>query len=276
MEVLVMLGFIGIIFLQILVAIILGAIKLRTFFIHLSIKYMENRKHLAIYLAIHVAVSFVFCCIAFLCYEDPFSRDVGVLIAALSITGICAVLVLTYFSLLFSRKNWIISFVFLICGILSGIVGFKSVEFSVECFSSMLRSMFEFALEEPADNHVVGIEQTKCVGCGKWIEDNKGIAVVYFKSEWEARGYCSAECREKNPNAEAEKMVLCGHCKNPEDRHYTVNIRCGNCGKVFGKSKECPGFHYSYARRCFDCDRADEERWPRTGPVAEVKGKNDE
>ena len=114
----------------------------------------------------------------------------------------------------------------------------------------------------------------KCVGCGKWIK-NMGI-VAYFNSEWEARGYCSAECREKNPNAEAEKMVLCGHCKNPEDRHYTVNIRCGNCGKVFGKSKECPGFHYSYARRCFDCDRADEERWPRTGPVAEVKGKNDE
>ncbi len=54
-------------------------------------KCEQNRKHLAIYLAIHVAVSFVFCCIAFLCYKNPFSRDVGVLIAALSITGICAV-----------------------------------------------------------------------------------------------------------------------------------------------------------------------------------------
>lgn len=273
MEVLVMLSFIGIIFSPILVAIILGAIKLRTFFIHLSIKYMENRKHLAIYLAIHVAVSFVFCYIAFLCYEDPFSRDVGVLIAALSITGCCAVLVLTYFSLLFSRKNWIISFVFLICGIFSGIAGFKSVEF----FSSMLRSMLEIATDPQGlpTLPVVGIEQTKCVGCGKWIK-NKGIAVACFNSEWEARGYCSAECREKNPNAEAEKMVLCGHCKNPEDRHYTVNIRCGNCGKVFGKNKECPGFHYSYARRCLDCDRADEKRWPLGGPVAEVKGKNDE
>ena len=143
MEALIMLSF-GIIFLSILVAIILGAIKLRTFFIQLGIKYAENRKHLAIYLAIHVAVSFVFCCIAFLCYEKPFSRDEGVLIAALSITGICAVLgavlALIYFSLLFSRKNWIISFVILICGILSGIAGFKSAEFSVECFSSMLSS----------------------------------------------------------------------------------------------------------------------------------------
>lgn len=239
MEALVMLGFIGIIFLPILVAII---IKLRTFFIQLGIKYAENRKHLAIYLAIHVAVSFVFCCIAFLCYENPFSRDVGVLgvlIAALSITGICAVLALIYFSLLFSRKNWIISFVFLICGILSGIAGFKSVEF----ISSMLRSMFVSTTGLPVDYHVVGIEE---------------------------------ECREKNPNAEAEKMVLCRHCKNPEDRHYTVNIRCGNCGKVFGKHKECPGTHYSYARRCFDCVRADEKLRPRTGPVAEVKEKNDE
>lgn len=185
MKVLVMLGFIGIIFSPILVAIILGAIKLRTFFLHLGIKYMENRKHLAIYLAIHVAVSFVFCYLAFLCYEDPFSRDVGVLIAALSITGCCAVLVLTYFSLLFSRKNWIISFVFLICGILSGIAGFKSVEFSVECFSSMLcpnckkaRSYCERTITDD------------CIECGKPYQKTATCPAVHYNFPAGYEGKC--------------------------------------------------------------------------------------
>lgn len=264
MKVLVMLGFIGIIFSPILVAIILGAIKLRTFFLHLGIKYMENRKHLAIYLAIHVAVSFVFCCIAFLCYEDPFSQGVGVLIAALSITGCCAVLVLTYFSLLFSRKNWIISFVFLICGILSGIAGFKSVEFSVECFSSMLRSMFGFTTGLPEDYHVVGIEQTKCVGCGKWIEDNMD-RVACFNSEWEARGYCSAECREKNPNAEAEKIELCSWCKKA--RSYcerTITDDCIECGKPYQTTATCSAVHVhfsaGYEGKCPTCVSSWESR----------------
>lgn len=256
MEVLVMQSFIGIIFLPILVAIILGAIKLRTFFIHLSIKYMENRKHLAIYLAIHVAVSFVFCCIAFLCYKNPFSQDVGVLIAALSITGICAVLALTYFSLLFSRKNWIISFVILICGILSGIAGFKSVEFSVECFSSMLRSMFVFPTREPVDYHVVEIEQTKCVGCGKWIEDMKG-RVAYFNSEWEARGYCSAECRNEDYRAKG----ICTSCHKPKESHPIVTRECWNseCRTVIYQGPECPTMRWEtrsvyegYCRACWE------------------------
>lgn len=239
MKVLVMLGFIGIIFSPILVAIILGAIKLRTFFIHLSIKYMENRKHLAIYLAIHVAVSFVFCCIAFLCYEKPFSRDVGVLIAALSITGCCAVLVLTYFSLLFSRKNWIISFVFLICGILSGIAGFKSVEFSVEYY------------------HVVEKEQTKCVGCGKWIE-NKGIA-AYFNSEWEARGYCSAECRNEDYRAKG----ICTSCHKPKESHPIVTRECWNseCRTVIYRGPECPTMCWEIREYCRACR---EEEWRST------------
>lgn len=246
MEVLVMLGFIGIIFLP-------GAIKLRTFFIHLSIKYMENRKHLAIYLAIHVAVSFVFCCIAFLFYEK---LDVGVvLIAALSITGICAVLALIYFSLLFSRKNWIISFVFLICGILSGIAGFKSVEF----ISSMLRSMLCIATDpgEPRDYHrVVEIKQTKCVGCGKWIENMDRIA--YFNSEWEARGYCSEECREKNPNKEVEKIEYCSSCHRP--RSYCERIitsHCIKCRKEYQKRAHCAAINVHYSAgvegKCPEC-----------------------
>ena len=87
-------------------------------------------------------------------------------------------------------------------------------------------------------------------------------------------GYTAAlVCFAYSISAEAEKIVLCRHCKNPENMHYTVNIRCGNCGKVFGKHKECPGFHYSYARRCFDCVRADETLRPRTGSVAESVGE---
>ena len=254
MEVLVMLGFIGIIFSPILVAIIQGAIKLRTFFIHLSIKYMENRKHLAIYLAIHVAVSFVFCYIAFLCYEDPFSRDVGVLIAALSITGCCAVLALTYFSLLFSRKNWIISFVFLICGILSGIAGFKSIEF----FSSMLRSMLEITTGHPEDYHVVGIEQTKCVGCGKWIKDPSYYAVC--RSEWQGRGYCSEECRSNDYQAKG----ICTSCHKSKESHPIVTRECRNskCRTVIYQGPECPTMRWetrsvyeSYCRACWEKER---------------------
>lgn len=260
MEALVMLSF-GIIFLQILVAIILGAIKLRTFFIQLGIKYAENRKHLAIYLAIHVAVSFVFCCIAFLCYEDHFSRDVGVLIAALSITGICAVLgavlALIYFSLLFSRKNWIISFVFLICGILSGIAGFKSAEFSVECFSSMLRPMFEFVTDQGLPTlPVVEIKQTKCVGCGKLIKDPSYYAVC--RSEWEGRGYCSAECREKNPNKEVEKIEYCSSCHRP--RSYCERIitsHCIKCRKEYQERAHCSAINVHYSAgvegKCPEC-----------------------
>lgn len=254
----------GIIFLSILVAIILGAIKLRTFFIQLGIKYAENRKHLAIYLAIHVAVSFVFCCIAFLCYEKPFSRDEGVLIAALSITGICAVLgavlALIYFSLLFSRKNWIISFVILICGILSGIAGFKSAEFSVECFSSMLSSMFAYTTGHiPVDYHpVVGIEQTKCVGCGKWIEIEDMDRIAYFNSEWEARGYCSADCREKNPNKEVEKIEYCSSCHRP--RSYCEGIitsHCIKCHKAYQQRAHCSAINVHYSAgvegKCPEC-----------------------
>lgn len=250
MEVLVMLGFIGIIFLP-------GAIKLRTFFIHLSIKYMENRKHLAIYLAIHVAVSFVFCCIAFLFYEK---LDVGVvLIAALSITGICAVLALIYFSLLFSRKNWIISFVFLICGILSGIAGFKSVEL----ISSMLSFHVCADPGEPADYHVGEIKQTKskCVGCGKWIEDNMG-RVAYFNSEWEARGYCSEECRDEDYRAKD----ICFACDKPRNTHPFVTRVCRNseCRTVIYRGPECPtmrGERWAWSVKEGYCSACWEKEW---------------
>lgn len=97
----------------------------------------------------------------------------------------------------------------------------------------------------------------KCVGCGKWIE-NKGIAVVYFNSEWEARGYCSAECREKNPNAEAEKIELCSGCKKA--RSYckrTITVDCIECGKPYQKTATCPAVHVhfsaGYEGKCPTC-----------------------
>ena len=97
----------------------------------------------------------------------------------------------------------------------------------------------------PADYHVVEIKQTKCVGCGKWIENMDRIA--YFNSEWEARGYCSAECREKNPNAEAEKIELCSDCK--KTRSYckrTITVDCIECVKQYQKTATCPAVHYNF------------------------------
>lgn len=119
----------------------------------------------------------------------------------------------------------------------------------------------------------------KCVGCGKLIKDPSCYAVC--RSEWQGRGYCSADCREKNPNKEVEKIEYCSSCYKP--RSYCERIitsHCIECHKGYKKRAHCSAINVHYSAgvegKCPECVSKWAESKSRESFGTSVKEQEDE